>query len=211
MPKLNPEQQAARRSRLLDAAERCFTRRGFHTTTMQDICGEAGVSAGAIYVYFRSKEDLIAGLAERDRAELAADFTEIDAADDFIGTLARLGRKHLIEMPRERDVLALSIWAEASRDPAMQRLCEGFEKEVFEMLRALFVRAQQAGSIAPQIAIEPLISLLMTLADGMIKQRVLSRSFDGEKALALLMDVLDAGLRGAIRLDQSESRPLETT
>ena len=71
MPKLKPETQVARRERILDAAQLCFARAGFHRTTMQDICKEADVSPGALYVYFDSKEALIAGLCERDRAEFA--------------------------------------------------------------------------------------------------------------------------------------------
>ena len=58
MPKLKPETQSARRENIIDAAERCFARSGFHRTTMQDICKVAGVSPGALYVYFKSKEDL---------------------------------------------------------------------------------------------------------------------------------------------------------
>jgi len=55
MPKLKPEVQTARREHILDAAETCFARAGFHRTTMHDICKEASVSPGALYVYFDSK------------------------------------------------------------------------------------------------------------------------------------------------------------
>ena len=78
MPKLKPDTQRARREHILDAAEQCFARAGFHATTMQDICKEAAVSPGALYVYFGSKEDLIAGLCERDRAELAERLDRLD-------------------------------------------------------------------------------------------------------------------------------------
>ena len=63
MPKLKPDTQRARREHILDAALTCFARGGFHATTMQAICREAGVSPGALYVYFDSKEALIAGLS----------------------------------------------------------------------------------------------------------------------------------------------------
>ncbi|MEQ1613599.1 MAG: helix-turn-helix domain-containing protein, partial [Hyphomicrobiaceae bacterium] len=57
MPKLKPATHNARRANILDAAEQCFARQGFHRTTMQDICKAAEVSSGAVYVYFKSKED----------------------------------------------------------------------------------------------------------------------------------------------------------
>ena len=62
MPKLKPDVQRARREHILDAAERCFARNGFHRSSIHDICKEAGVSPGALYVYFDSKEALIAGM-----------------------------------------------------------------------------------------------------------------------------------------------------
>ena len=97
MPKLRPATQLARREHILDAAEVCFARAGFHRTTMQDICKEAEISAGALYVYFASKEDLIAGVAERDRAEFAERFAELSASPDFLKALESLGRHYFVE------------------------------------------------------------------------------------------------------------------
>jgi len=62
MPRLTDEQQNERRSQILQAAGRCFTRDGFHRTSMQRICKEAGMSPGALYLYFESKEALIAAM-----------------------------------------------------------------------------------------------------------------------------------------------------
>src|SRR5260370_22436665 len=71
---VNVQWQADRRGEILAAAQACFARSGFHQTSMQEICAEAGVSPGNLYRYFRSKEDIIAGIAERDRAETAQQF-----------------------------------------------------------------------------------------------------------------------------------------
>src|SRR5687768_8758848 len=54
MPKLKPDVQRARSEHILDAAERCFVRAGFHRTSIHDICKEAAISPGALYVYFDS-------------------------------------------------------------------------------------------------------------------------------------------------------------
>ncbi|HVK80674.1 MAG TPA: helix-turn-helix domain-containing protein, partial [Verrucomicrobiae bacterium] len=58
-----------RRRQIMDAAIVCFRRRGFHQASMQEICAEAGISAGALYRYFGSKADIIGAIAEESRAE----------------------------------------------------------------------------------------------------------------------------------------------
>src|ERR1044072_6668446 len=67
MRRANAHLQADRRFEILEAAQTCFARSGFHQTSMQEICTEAGMSPGNLYRYFRSKEEIIAGIAERDR------------------------------------------------------------------------------------------------------------------------------------------------
>src|ERR1700737_2134966 len=62
----------ARRRQILQAAQRCFTRDGFHTAPMLDIVREAGLSAGAVYRYFPSKDDLIAAVARESVASSTA-------------------------------------------------------------------------------------------------------------------------------------------
>src|SRR5215510_11367536 len=108
-PRLGDE-LADRRARILDAAERSFCRSGFHRTTMQDVAAEAGMSPGNLYRYFSSKDAMVAGLAERDRAELARDFASIPPTDDFRADFRRLGRKHFQEESRDKAVLCMEIW-----------------------------------------------------------------------------------------------------
>ena len=50
------------KTRILDAAERCFVRSGFHRTTMQDVAAEASMSPGNLYRYFASKDAIIIGI-----------------------------------------------------------------------------------------------------------------------------------------------------
>jgi AcrR family transcriptional regulator len=69
MPKVSQNHLEARRQQILDAAIECFSRQGFHPTTMQDIIKESGLSSGAIYTYFASKEALIEAIADRRHAK----------------------------------------------------------------------------------------------------------------------------------------------
>ncbi len=62
----------ARPDEILDAALAVFGERGFDAARMEDIAGRAGVSKGALYLYFDSKEALLKGLIEREVAPVAA-------------------------------------------------------------------------------------------------------------------------------------------
>jgi len=59
VPKVSEEHADARRQQIIDAAYRCFARKGFHQATMRDIYEEAGLSPGAVYHYFDSKDEII--------------------------------------------------------------------------------------------------------------------------------------------------------
>lgn len=65
MPKVSEAHRAARYEQIVDAAIRCVGREGFHRTTMAHVIAESGLSAGAVYGYFKGKEDLIKAIAGR--------------------------------------------------------------------------------------------------------------------------------------------------
>src|SRR5215471_15145243 len=59
MPKISDKQRQVRRDQILAAAWRCFSRSGIHGTSMEEIIREADLSAGAVYLYYKGKDDLI--------------------------------------------------------------------------------------------------------------------------------------------------------
>lgn len=82
MPKITQQALERRRSDILDAATRCFARRGIHTTTMRDIFLEAGLSAGAVYNYFPTKDDIISGIEQRERTQTEHQLTALSGLAD---------------------------------------------------------------------------------------------------------------------------------
>lgn len=187
MPKLDPGQQAARRDRLLDAAERCFARSGFHAATMAEIARAARVSAGAAYVYFGSKEDLIAGIAARDRARLAADFGAIAEAPDFADALEACARFHVVEQPAHKRRLWLELGAEATRNRAVARSHRGVDRVVQAAFRAALERQVASGRIAPTMPLDTLVAVLRLLGDGLFHRRAVDPDSDPEALLAAAM------------------------
>jgi TetR/AcrR family transcriptional repressor of uid operon len=201
---LPPEAAPDRRTRVLDAAEQCFVRAGFHRTTMQDVAAEVGMSPGNLYRYFPSKDALVEGLAERDRADMVGDFTALDGPpDDLLGALGAIGRKHLVEQPREKAILCLEIWAEATRNPAFAAMTAEFEREVTGRLGALFTQARDRGLIAPEVDPESLALLVSTLGDGLFVRRAVSPDFDADRGMQGVFAVIEAACAGRIHLPRS--------
>ena len=90
MPKVSEEHVLARRQQIIDAAYRCFARKGFHQATMRDIYEEAGLSPGAVYHYFESKHDIIAASFDFDYERSSERFAAAEASEDPLGALVEL-------------------------------------------------------------------------------------------------------------------------
>lgn len=190
MPKLKPEVQSARRERILDAAEQCFARMGFHRTTMQDICKEAGISPGALYVYFDSKEALIAGICERDRAKFAERMATLSDAPDFLPALRALGEQYFLEEPTDTHRMCLDIGLESTRNPRIGEIHQRFDRYIVESFAGLFQRLQDEGRIAPAFDIATLAKAVGVIADGMFWRRATDPNFDAQAMMPATMHMI---------------------
>src|SRR6476469_8236162 len=125
--RINARLKSDRQAEILAAAQRCFVRSGFHGASMQDICAEAGMSPGNLYRYFPSKEALIAGIAERDRAEIGQQFARADLSRRLFPVLEGLAHHFFAERPREQVLLCTEVMAEARRHPDIARISASFD------------------------------------------------------------------------------------
>src|SRR3977135_397090 len=140
MRRADVQRQSDRRMAILDAAQRCFARAGFHGASMQEICAEAEMSPGNLYRYFPSKEALMAGIAERDRDELAQQFASADLSQGLFNVLQGMAQHHFAEKPTEQVLLCTEVMAEARRNPDIARISAAFDADVKKWLGEL-VRA----------------------------------------------------------------------
>ncbi|MCB1509461.1 MAG: TetR/AcrR family transcriptional regulator [Hyphomicrobiaceae bacterium] len=209
MPRLKPETQAARRTSILDAAEKCFAASGFHATSMQDICKTAGVSPGAVYGYFKSKEELIEGICERNRREFAERFAALDTAPDFLAALATLAEQYLIEEPREKRVLCVEIGAEACRNATVAELMRSIDELVDQSFRRLFERLKAQGRIPAETDIDALMRIFTLLGDGLFWRQAVDSQFDAKQHLDAVISVIGSmiGPQAAV-VDQSRHAPV---
>jgi len=190
MRKPNVQLQADRRDEILRAAQRCFVRAGFHGASMQDICAEAGMSPGNLYRYFPSKEAIIAGIAERDRAEVFAQFAQADNAPDFLTALEAMARYHFAERSAEEIALCTEIMAESRRNPEIARIMGSFEADVKAKLCEMVRTAGARGDVDADIDVDGVVQMMMTIADGVWWRRALDPDYDADGLLRQFMDVM---------------------
>lgn len=96
VPKISAERRLDRRREIADAARRCFVEKGFDATTMSDIVTEAGLSAGAIYLHFENKQDLVCQVVSdllQERTDEMAELTRrrpaphpVDVLDELVSS-----------------------------------------------------------------------------------------------------------------------------
>jgi len=185
----NVQLHSDRRSEILDAARRCFARTGFHQTSMQQICAEAGMSPGNLYRYFPSKEAIIAGIAERDRAEVAAQLADTQFTADFFSTFAALARHHFVERTAEEVGLCAEIMSESRRNPTISKIMNDFDADVKDRLITMLQSAQARGDISRDADISAAVEMLMIIADGVWWRRAVDPNFDAEAVLPMFFDV----------------------
>src|SRR5262245_9122257 len=94
----------------------CFQRRGFHQATMQEICAEAHMSAGALYRYFHSKAEIIAAIAEDKHSDADEDFRAAARNGPLIDALSLTARNFFEKFATTSGALVADIMAESIRD-----------------------------------------------------------------------------------------------
>jgi AcrR family transcriptional regulator len=205
MPRVSQAHLDARRRQILDAARRCFTRNGFHATSMQDVLAEAGLSAGAVYRYFRSKDEIVVAIASEAVTEIAGALDSAFEADDPPPLDEVLGAafQAIQRIDAEQGVakLALQVWGEAVRSPALAETLKGAIRRVRGSLTRLVQVYQARGLMPDDPPAEQVGRVLVGLLPGFVFQHALLGDVDAATfragLRALLATRLDAPVRPA--------------
>lgn len=131
MPKVSDEHREKQRQRILEAALTCVARKGFASTSMSDIIAEAGLSAGAVYVYYRSKEQLTIDVGRKVLGERVAMLEEYLGRDQ-VPAPAEVIPAFLEQMPENGFFpgVAVQVWGEAIHSPALAETAEKLIGEI---------------------------------------------------------------------------------
>jgi AcrR family transcriptional regulator len=194
MPKVSDAHLAARRRQILDAAARCFVRNGFHQTSMQDVIKEAGLSVGAFYRYFKSKNELITAIAGERIGEVETTLDGLLALDPLPPLPEMIERVlEIVDANADRGDtarIAVQVWGEAVHDAEVGALVA----EIYGRIRARAVtmaeRARAAGRLPADAETEAVGAALFGLVQGYILQRLLVGDVDRKSYVAGIRSLL---------------------
>ncbi len=167
MPRVKPEHKAARRAEIIEAARECFARNGFRATTLQDVFAESGLSAGCVYNYFQSKDELMLAVADARHEAEARTITErlepSDPAEGLVALAEAFVAEYLSAGEQSRRI-ALETWSESLRNPAILRAVHmglhGPHKQIVHLIEHGKTMGRFSGDIDPDMAARTMIALL---------------------------------------------------
>lgn len=200
-PLTRAERRDQQTQRILESAKACFVRSGFQGASMHDICAEAGMSPGALYRYFSSKEAIIEAICEADRREDAKIFEAVLSNPNVIEGLVFGAITH-IRYVHETNAAPLfaQICAEAMRNGVVESTCREHMESVQTMFHGYIGAALERGEIDPVADLDALVPALMAIVHGMALNDLPSLGVSYEKLEALARGSLEGMLRPTEKL-----------
>ena len=141
-----------KREAILRAATDVFSERGFFTAQVADVARAAGVAAGTVYLYFKSKDDLLVSIFEKTMREAIADGRACVAPlRDPVEQLRTIARVHLERLGRDRS-LAVVFQVELRQSTKfMERFSATLLRDYLGIIRGIFVAGQASGAFRREI------------------------------------------------------------
>ena len=171
------------RGRVVATAVRLFADQGFAATSIKQIAREAGVSQGAMYTYFASKDDLLREIFGQGMEDVAATLASAGSADDPLQGIERLVQESF-RLVAEHAARWRLIYALRTQPAVVERLgieLDGLAERIERELAKLCTRA---GIVEPEIEAR----ILFAFIDGANQHRMSSRrSYPVERVIEALM------------------------
>ncbi len=193
MPRVTEEYRVAKRQEILSAAGKLFSNNGFHNTSMADIIAESGMSAGAVYRYFRSKDELITGVAEtalKAADEVFARLLDNGAAPSPAEVVTTIVRGVIDDVVQRNELgidvsrIVLQVWAEAGRNSELGRRVDSTYVKLRGHNAEAARRWQAAGNLPADVDPEAVGAAMMGMVQGYLIQNLLMADTSKDAYLA---------------------------
>ncbi|MDJ0376129.1 TetR/AcrR family transcriptional regulator [Cryobacterium sp. PH31-L1] len=195
MPKVTEQYRETRRDEIAQAALRCFAKKGFTGASMADIIAESGLSAGAIYGHFESKQQIMLSVASLVIGDAVTELETLNAGG-VVPTPSTVVMTILAGVTSDvsHNQILLQVWGEAMVDPKIRELVS----DVLTQIRPIYLRfltawAEEHEGLSKHDATtwaSRLVPVTMGLAHGYIVQSALFPDFDRPAYLASIRELL---------------------
>ena len=179
--KVDPVKHEKKRAEILDAAERCFARHGFHGATIAQICEEAKISPGHLYHYFATKEAIVGAIAAAGLEYARSRSAQILEGAHPIATL--VSEIELLNARRERagPGVLLDVLAEAGRDPVIGDILRENSAGMRTLVSDFLSKGQNSGQIDPNLDTESAAAVLISIIDASKALSIRAPNLDPER------------------------------
>ncbi|HEV7323101.1 MAG TPA: TetR family transcriptional regulator [Ensifer sp.] len=196
MPRISSDRAEERRRHILDAAMRAFIASGFSATSIRDICKEAGMSIGGVYVHFDGKDAIVEGLV----AELLPDHAfPLTMASDLQGLEAALVEDAIASM-RDWNAAEAAAWLEivgaSHRSPRIAAIFSARLARATEALAAVLMRV--GGGAMGEGEARVHAQALLAALEGLMLVRLMEPASDAEGRAQAVRILVRGALLGIV-------------
>jgi TetR/AcrR family transcriptional regulator, transcriptional repressor of aconitase len=194
MPRITDERREARRAQILEAARACLQEHGLEAVSMEMIIARSGLSTGAVYSYFKGKDQIINAVIVDGTAAMAEDLAPILLNPDppplpeFVGQVLRTVISFGQHKKGGIDRLQVSLhgWSHSQSDPKLKAAARVGYAGLRELFEDAVRRWQEAGKFDATTDPEAVAELLTSITLGFVAQRTLAGSADVTAHVAAL-------------------------
>jgi TetR/AcrR family transcriptional regulator, transcriptional repressor of aconitase len=189
MPKISDERKTERREQILASARRCFAEHGYEGATVVRLEEATGLSRGAIFNYFSSKEELFIELAVQDTARMS----ELWVNEGLEAVV-----REIIELDPDWLGVYLELIQRVRTDPEFRGRIEERQKAVIPVNRARVEEAQRSGEFRDDLEPSELGTFVNLVLNGLALQRAQG---DEPPRVELVVSLLEDAIGGRARPD----------
>jgi AcrR family transcriptional regulator len=181
MPRISDSRREARRTQILEAARACLQEHGLEAVSMEMIIARSGLSTGAVYGYFKGKDEIINAAVTEGTAELGRYLVPVLSAaeppplPELIGQVLDVITEFGQRQPG-LDLLVVAVhgWSHSQSDPDLKAVAGANFRALRDLFAQTVRRWQAAGTFDPGADPDGVAELLTSVCLGFVAQRVLA-------------------------------------
>jgi len=184
-----------KREAILRSATSVFARKGFFNSKVSDIAAAAGIADGTVYLYFKSKDEILHSIFDRAMADFIAEGKrELEAIDDPVDRLRRIADLHLDRLGADRDLAIVFQVELRGSTKFMQEFSAAGFAEYLDIIKRTIEEGQKSGELRSDVKPITCAKILYGALDEMVTNWILSnRSYPLAPMAAEVMKIFLGG------------------